>query len=178
MIHNFCFNLHVIFPYNRLCCSYLLSSVRKIKHCINSLAQTCDPVILKEPLVFQQHHTHSLRSNYTAAIQWKRSNIHFQILQFLQLVPACCNTYFAEHGPYDAWPVALQQALLIDRVMTNQVFNHKQEGSNTVSLQSTLWEKKNRAKELLRFPVLPTVIFMHHKTSWLTLSYFRMSHQS
>lgn len=43
-------------------------------------------------------------------------------------------TYFAEHGSYDARPMAVQQALLIDRVMTNQVSHHQQEGSDAVSL--------------------------------------------
>lgn len=46
--------------------------------------------------------------------------------------------HLAEHGSYDAGPVAVQQALLIDRVMTNQVFHHQQEGSDAISLQSAL----------------------------------------
>jgi len=45
-------------------------------------------------------------------------------------------TYFAEHGTYDARSLALQQTLLIDRMMTNEVFHHQQEGSNAVSLKS------------------------------------------
>ncbi len=42
--------------------------------------------------------------------------------------------YFAEHGSYDARPMAVQQALLIDGVMTNQVFHHQQKSSYAVSL--------------------------------------------
>ena len=42
--------------------------------------------------------------------------------------------YFAEHGSDDARPVAVQQALLIDGVMTYEVFHHQQEGSDAVSL--------------------------------------------
>lgn len=62
-------------------------------------------------------------------------------------------TYFAEHGTDDAGAVALQQTLLIDGVVTNQVFHHQQEGSNAVSLKSAFWGKNNRAKQGLRFPV-------------------------
>lgn len=43
------------------------------------------------------------------------------------------DAYFAEHGSDDARPVAVKQALLIDRVMTNQIFHHQQKGSNAVS---------------------------------------------
>lgn len=137
MIHRIHLNLYIIFLDFRQKNVLLISFVFSQKGqplCINSPAQACDTIILKEPLLFQQHHTHSLCSNYTAEIQWKRSNIHFQISSRLLQQADVQGTYFAEHGPYDAWPVALQQALLIDRVMTNQVFHHQQEGSNAVSL--------------------------------------------
>lgn len=60
---------------------------------------------------------------------------------FPQIVPTCwgketrgAGAYFAEHGSDDARPVAVQQALLIDGVMTYEVFHHQQEGSDAVSL--------------------------------------------
>lgn len=42
--------------------------------------------------------------------------------------------YFAEHGSYDAWAVAVQEALLINGVLANQVFHHQQECGDAVSL--------------------------------------------
>lgn len=41
--------------------------------------------------------------------------------------------YFAEHGSDDARPVAVKQALLIDRVLANQIFHHQQKGGDAVS---------------------------------------------
>lgn len=52
--------------------------------------------------------------------------------------------YFAEQGPDDARPVAVKQALLIDRVLVNQIFHHQQKGSDAVSFQSALYQEKKK----------------------------------
>lgn len=44
-----------------------------------------------------------------------------------------CGAYSAEDGADDAGPVAVQQTLPVDRVMTNHVFHHQQKGSDVVS---------------------------------------------
>lgn len=49
-----------------------------------------------------------------------------------------CGAYFAKDGSDNAWSMAVQQTLLIDRVMTNHVFHHQQKGSDVVSFESTL----------------------------------------
>ena len=146
MIHNFCFNPPVIFLYLKqqilLLISFVICQKGQALHkfpCTNmwSCHSERTSSVSKTPYPFITQRLHS--SNTTEKVKYSFSNGN---QFFLQLFPACCNTYFADQGPYDARPVALQQALLINRVMTNQVFHHKQEGSNAVSLQSALWKKK------------------------------------
>lgn len=67
-------------------------------------------------------------------VNYSLSDVSRNYLPLAAVYTGIRSTYFAEHGSYDAGPVAVQKALLIDRVMTNQIFHHQQESSDAVSL--------------------------------------------